>query len=515
MGPHGVRAAEQDHRPGAGSAGDSIVAYCLGITKVDPIEHKLLFERFINEARALPDIDIDFDVNRREEVIQYLYRRYGVDHSAMVCNVITYRARSAVREVAKALAFPPDVVDRIAKALDTRDASEVATDLALDGEFGWLFEELGSQTDTGGTATDVEADPLVVRSNDNTWHFRGKPALRPDLAAAEARARDAAGDHDGRPYSESGWYPPRRPSALDQSTVQVRHEGWERQRYAGSPAVDDHEGHVAVDPESGMPVERRPRPPVVTEASVEGSPPIRPRNRWQWLLALCAEIDGFPPPRDPRRRHARDPDPDHRARPHRAGHHAGPGGDRVRQGGRRGPRPGEDRPPVPADPGCGVGRFGPHRAGHGAPPDLDSLPHDDPEVFASIKTADTVGVFQVESRAQMQALPKASPARFEDLVVQVAIIRPGPVQGNAVHPYLRRRAGLEEAVYPHPSLRPILEDTLGVILYQEQVMQIAITVCGYSATDADIFRKAMGSIGRTRPCSANGIGSLPAPYGPV
>ena len=119
------------------------MAYCLGITKVDPIEHKLLFERFINEARALPDIDIDFDVNRREEVIQYLYRRYGVDHSAMVCNVITYRARSAVREVAKALAFPPDVVDRIAKALDTRDASEVATDLALDGEFGWLFEELG------------------------------------------------------------------------------------------------------------------------------------------------------------------------------------------------------------------------------------------------------------------------------------------------------------------------------------------------------------------------------------
>jgi error-prone DNA polymerase len=102
-------------------------------------------------------------------------------------------------------------------------------------------------------------------------------------------------------------------------------------------------------------------------------------------------------------------------------------------------------------------------------------------------------VFQVESRAQMQALPKASPERFEDLVVQVAIIRPGPVQGNAVHPYLRRRAGLEEAVYPHPSLRPILEDTLGVILYQEQVMQIAITVCGYSATEADIFRKAMGS----------------------
>ncbi|MGH2488912.1 MAG: hypothetical protein ACRDFR_04785, partial [Candidatus Limnocylindria bacterium] len=254
---------------GRGSAGDSIVAYCLGITKVDPIEHKLLFERFINEARALPDIDIDFDVNRREEIIQYLYRRYGTDHSAMVCNVITYRARSAVREVAKALAFPADVVDRVAKALDTRDASEVAADLALDGEFGWLFTELG---ETGGGApagtdglTDAEAPPaLVVRSNDNTWNVRDRPRLRPDLAAAEARARDAAGDHDGRPYSESGWYPARRPKVLDQSAIQVRHEGWERQRYAGAAGApgghDEHEGHVPVDPESGMPVERRPRP---------------------------------------------------------------------------------------------------------------------------------------------------------------------------------------------------------------------------------------------------------------
>jgi len=125
--------------------------------------------------------------------------------------------------------------------------------------------------------------------------------------------------------------------------------------------------------------------------------------------------------------------------------------------------------------------------------DLDSLPHDDPEVFKTIRAADTVGMFQIESRAQMQALPKSRPERFEDLVVQVAIIRPGPIQGNAVHPYLRRRAGQEPVTYLHPSLQPILEDTLGVILYQEQVMQIAIEVCGYTALEADIFRKAMGS----------------------
>jgi error-prone DNA polymerase len=125
--------------------------------------------------------------------------------------------------------------------------------------------------------------------------------------------------------------------------------------------------------------------------------------------------------------------------------------------------------------------------------DLDSLPHDDPDVYRSIQAADTVGMFQIESRAQMQSLPKARPERFEDLVVQVAIIRPGPVQGNAVHPYLRRRAGEEPVTYAHPSLKPILEDTLGVILYQEQVMQVAIEVCGYTAVEADIFRKAMGS----------------------
>jgi len=477
---------------GRGSAGDSIVAYCLGITKVDPIEHKLLFERFINEARALPDIDIDFDVNRREEIIQYLYRRYGTDHSAMVCNVITYRARSAVREVAKALAFPAEVVDRVAKALDTRDASEVAADLALDGEFGWLFEELGQTDADAGAGTDVgDAAPLVVRSNDNPWHFRGRPTLRPDLAAAEARARDAAGDHDGRPYSESGWYPPRRPKALDQSSVQVRHEGWERQRYAD--AAGDHDGHVPVDPESGMPVDRRPRPSVLAEA-LPGEAATQPRNRWQWLVALCAEIDGFP-------RHL--------------GIHVGgmlvtrtPITELVPI--ERATMPGRvvteyDKEDVEALGLVKIDLLSLRTLGAvsdavdrierdtGQRPDLDALPHDDPEVFRSIRAADTVGVFQVESRAQMQALPKAHPERFEDLVVQVAIIRPGPVQGNAVHPYLRRRAGTEEVVYAHPSLQPILEDTLGVILYQEQVMQIAISVCGYSATEADIFRKAMGS----------------------
>jgi error-prone DNA polymerase len=219
-----------------------------------------------------------------------------------------------------------------------------------------------------------------------------------------------------------------------------------------------------------------------------------PRNRWQWLLQLCGEIDAFP-------RHL--------------GIHVG--GMLVTR------TPLIDLVPIEKAtmPNRVVTQYDKEdieqlglvkidllslrtlgvvsdaldriERDTGTRPDLDSLPHDDPDVFKTIRSADTVGMFQIESRAQMQALPKARPERFEDLVVQVAIIRPGPIQGNAVHPYLRRRAGAEEVTYLHPSLEPILEDTLGVILYQEQVMQIAIDVCGYTPLEADIFRKAMGS----------------------
>ena len=300
---------------GRGSAGDSIVAYCLGITKVDPIEHKLLFERFINEARTLPDIDIDFDVNRREEVIQYLYDRYGEDHSAMVCTVITYRARSAVREVAKALGFPLEAVDRVAKALDTRDASDVARDLALDGSFGWLFDEIGLDMEAEAVPSNrdgrrTDGGALVARESDSSWNHRPRPVLAPaplplraDLADAEARARDASGDHDGRPYSESGWVPPRRPRVLDQSVVSVKHEGWEQKRYGpgglrvdpaaeelaagelavpeprdnGTPgASSDRPAVVRVDPESGMPIEERRRPSVLPGGAARS---MRPQSR--------------------------------------------------------------------------------------------------------------------------------------------------------------------------------------------------------------------------------------------
>ncbi len=542
---------------GRGSAGDSIVAYCLGITKVDPIEHKLLFERFINEARALPDIDIDFDVNRREEVIQFLYTKYGADHAAMVCTIVTYRARSAVREVAKALGFPLEGIDALAKALDTRDATDVARDLALDGSFAWLFDELGIEMADAAVppGRDGRGSGLVHRESDSSWNGRPRPKLDP------------------RPVSESGWMPPKRARVLDASVTTVRHESETTKRYArsgelsggelrlptprdnGSPGPSNERPRlVRIDPESGMPIEERRRPQVVPEgprddgsgqilmeralSTVPTSEPAQngsenvvnlsirepggadsshnahlvsiwqergdaplaptadhaPRNRWQWLLQLCAEIDGFP-------RHL--------------GIHVG--GMLVTR------TPLIDLVPIEraSMPGRVVTQYDKEdveqlglvkidllslrtlgvvsdaldriQRDTGKRIDLDSLPHDDPEVYRSIQAADTVGMFQIESRAQMQSLPKARPERFEDLVVQVAIIRPGPVQGNAVHPYLRRRAGEEPVTYAHPSLEPILADTLGVILYQEQVMQVAIEVCGYTAVEADIFRKAMGS----------------------
>src|SRR5688500_18277763 len=496
---------------GRGSAGDSIVAYCLGITKVDPIEHKLLFERFINEARALPDIDIDFDVNRREEVIQYLYTKYGADHAAMVCTIVTYRARSAVREVAKALGFPLDGVDALAEALDTRDAAAVARDRALDGSFAWLFDELGIDMADAAIppGRDGRGSELVGRESDSSWNGRARPKLDP------------------RPVSEGGWVPPKRARVLDASVTTVRHESETTKRYArsgelaggelqlptprdtGSPGPSSGRPRVIrLDPESGMPIEERRRPRVVPEVesseatdshhstltatlgASDGHPqPLRhripqiretdespnvahsvmwqlpatdhpPKNRWQWLLSLCAEIDGYPPP--PRltgggtlvtRTPLIDLVPIERATmPNRV----------VTQYDKEDiEQLGLVKIDLLSLRTLGVVSDALQRIERdtGKRIDLDTLPHDDPEVYRSIQAADTVGMFQIESRAQMQSLPKARPERFEDLVVQVAIIRPGPVQGNAVHPYLRRRAGEEEVTYAHESLRPILEDT--------------------------------------------------------
>jgi len=440
---------------GRGSAGDSIVAYALGITRVDPIRHELLFERFINEGRTTyPDVDIDFASSRREEVIQYVYERYGTEHTGMVCNVVTYRARSAVREVGYALGFPRPLVDRVAKALETYDSVMVRRDLEADGGFAEFFTEPG------------EGAEGVRRLLDEMGELR--------LPAADLRP--------GPTDDEGG------PGDTPASEHFLRHESERRLALA---SLQEAEVETSED--------RRILPTSVGAIELDLPPPRRrgstlglsPWDRW---LELCARIDG---------------------RPRHLSIHVG--GMLVTRA------PLVDIAPLEhaTMPGRVVVQFDKRdietmklikldllglrmlsaiddalrdiRADCAVHLDLDRLPEDVEEVFRMIVAADTVGVFQIESRAQMQTLPKSRPQTLDDLVVEVAIIRPGPIQGDAVHPYLRRRQGIESVTYLHPSLEPILKETLGVILYQEQVMKIAIDVAGYSAADSDGFRRAMGT----------------------
>ena len=421
---------------GRGSAANSIVAYVLGITRVDPIRHHLLFERFINEGRAsYPDIDIDFSSARREEVIQYVYSRYGPEHTGMVCNLVTYRARSAVREVGYALGFPRPLVDRVAKALETYDSVMVRRDLEADGGFGGFFAD----------TVDREA------------------------AAAGASNKRGLTDRTGRLNHPRHWAADDKGGPGDSPASAIR--------LAGRPGRG-----------SGLhsnPAQSRPQ---TLRGSTVGM------SEWERWLAFCARIDGFP-------RHLSihsggmlvtaapliDIAPLERATM----------ADRVVV--QFDKRDVETLKLIKLDL-LGLGMLaaidetlGLIESDCAARVDLDRLPEDVPEVFEMLGAADTVGVFQVESRAQMQTLPKSKPADLDDLVVEVAIIRPGPIQGNAVHPYLRRRQGLEPVSYLHPSLEPVLRETLGVILYQEQVMQIAISVAGFSAGESDGFRRAMGT----------------------
>jgi error-prone DNA polymerase len=437
---------------GRGSAGDSIVAYALGITRVDPIRHELLFERFINEGRTTyPDVDIDFASSRREEVIGYVYERYGAEHTGMVCNVVTYRARSAVREVGYALGFPRPLVDRVAKALETYDSVMVRRDLEADGGFAEFFAE------------PAEAGQGVRQLLDDMGELR--------LLAPTTDLRPGPTDDEGGPGDTPASERFLRHQSARRLALASLAQGSERRIHASSV------GAVELDP---LPPRRR--------GSTIG---LSPWDRW---LELCARIDG---------------------RPRHLSIHVG--GMLVTRA------PLVDIAPLEhaSMPGRVVVQFDKRdietmklikldllglrmlsaiddalrdtRADCAVHLDLDRLPEDIGEVFRMICAADTVGVFQIESRAQMQTLPKSRPETLDDLVVEVAIIRPGPIQGDAVHPYLRRRQGIEQVTYLHPALEPILAETLGVILYQEQVMKIAIDVAGFSAADSDGFRRAMGT----------------------
>src|SRR5881296_864101 len=370
---------------GRGSAADSIVAYVLDITKVDPIQHDLLFERFLTEdSRTMPDIDLDIATNDREEVIQYVYKKYGERYAAMVCNVVTYRARSASREVAKALGFRPETIDRMAKSIDQ-----------------------------------YHVDP------------RGLPTA----------AQHPAYRHPNR-EAEHGWEEPR---ALP-DTLEDLIETFDEKERARFPlfreltlAIADFPRHLSIH-NGGM---------LITALPLVDTVPI---ERATMPNRNVVQLDK---------------------------------------------RDVEDLGLVKMDL-LGLRTLSLVKDAvadietrHGELLELGSLSLDDPAVYDLICEVDTIGTFQVESRAQAQALPRVRPRTFADIVVEVAIIRPGPLQGNAVNPYIRRRQGKEPVSYAHPLLEPVLKETLGVILFQEQILRVAMTVAGFSPAAADLLRRAM------------------------
>jgi error-prone DNA polymerase len=355
---------------GRGSAANSAVCYSLGITAVDPVGMDLLFERFLSEERGeWPDIDLDLPSgDRRERVIQHVYATYGRLGAAMTANVITYRGRSAAREVGKALGVDAAQVDRLAKVMNNFEFTDVA-------------DTLPRHLATVGL--DLNADR--VRLFARLWSEMQD--LPRHLGQHSGGMVICQGQLDGVVPLENASMPGR---------VVVQ---WDKDDCADM-------GIVKVD--------------------------LLGLGMMAALQDAIAIVNG--------------------------GAIAGPA------------------------------------AGHAerAAVDLAHLPAGDPAVYKMLGEADTIGVFQVESRAQMATLPRLRPTCFYDIVVQVAIIRPGPIVGQMVHPYLNRRAGREAVTYPHPSLEPILERTLGVPLFQEQLLRIAMVAAGFTGGQAEELRRAFG-----------------------
>ncbi len=345
---------------GRGSAANSAVCYCLGITEVDPARMNMLFERFISRERdEPPDIDVDFEHERREEVIQYIYRKYGRERAALAATVISYRPRSAIRDVGKALGFSPGQVDQLARNMSWWDEPERFTQRLAEQGFA--------------------ADNLKVRQ---------LLYLVQNLIGFPRHLSQHVGGFVISENTLASLVPVENASMADRTVIQ-----WDK---------DDLEtlGLLKVDCLAlGM------------------------------LTAIhrCLDL---------------------------------------------------------------VNDF------HATDMGLADVPAEDPETYNMIQKADTIGVFQIESRAQMAMLPRLKPACFYDLVIEVAIVRPGPIQGNMVHPYLQRRRGLEPVIYPSDALRKVLQRTLGVPIFQEQVMQIAMVAAGFSGSEADALRRSMAAWAR-------------------
>jgi len=380
---------------GRGSAANSAVCYALGVTAVDAVRHGLLFERFLAPERdGPPDIDVDIESGRREEVIQHVFEVHGRHHAAQVANVISYRARSAVRDAARALGHDVGQQDAWSKSIE-----RWGTLKAPEPQVPWWQGSARLDGVTTGEPSRLE----TAR----------------ELATADA--------HDVVPDRLP-------PTAADLAEIPT-------------PVIDLADRmlrlprHLGIHP-GGMVLCDR---PVIEVCPVEWAR-MPGRTVLQWDKDDCADA-GL----------------------------------------------------VKFDL-LGLGMLTALRIGfelvrehEGVELELHSLPQEDPAVYALLQAADTVGVFQVESRAQMATLPRLRPENFYDIVVEVALIRPGPIQGNSVHPYIERRLGREPVTYLHPRLERSLAKTYGVPLFQEQLMQMAIDVADFTPAEADQLRRAMGS----------------------
>ena len=334
---------------GRGSAANSLVAYLLHISPIDPISHDLVFERFLSEERqVVPDIDIDFDAQRREEVIQYIYNKYGPEHTAMACTFVTFQSKSALRDISKALSLPPESVAAATRVMEGEPVPETDNDkgvIPLN-----LTLELCDQIAGFPRHLGIHSGGMIVT---------GMPLM-------------------GRVPTEPA-------TMKDRVVVQWDKDGLE------------DTGLVKID--------------------------ILGLRILSALTETAASIEKL----------------------------------------------------------------------SGKAPDLDHLTFDDPAVYDMICQADTIGVFQVESRAQANTLPRLKPRNFNDIVISISLIRPGPIQGDMVHPFLRRRLGLEPVIYDHPLLENALAETLGVILFQEQVLKVARDLAGFSPGQGEQLRRALGS----------------------
>jgi error-prone DNA polymerase len=423
---------------GRGSAANSAVCYSLGITAVDPVGMDLLFERFLSEERGeWPDIDLDLPSgDRRERVIQHVYEKYGKHGAAMTANVITYRGRSAAREVGKALSLDTAQIDRLAKVMnhfewvDPKETLERnLRDVGIDGQhpgiqrFGELWTRIQDlprhlgQHSGGMVICQGRLDAVVPLEN----------ASMPDRVVIQWDKDDCA---------DMGLV---KVDLLGLGMMAVLQDALTMVNTSGAPAA-------RAEGESASPEVR---------ASGGGAPRALSED------ALTLVNSGI---RDQGSGNGESTD----------GRESITG---VRNGTVASPCP-DPRSLIP-DPRSPI-------------VDLAHLPADDPAVYTMLQEADTIGIFQVESRAQMATLPRLRPKCFYDIVVEVAIIRPGPIVGQMVHPYLKRRQGVEAVVYPHPALEPILARTMGVPLFQEQLLRMAMVAAGFSGGEAEELRRAMG-----------------------